>query len=155
MRNDSDEQHCDWMKTFDEQIGYKGDRDMNGDNSALNFLSLFLSDEFWDVITIETNRYAQQFLASHDLQPNSRFHEWYDVTIPEMKAFMALHLSMGLVEKHDLADYWSEFGPTFTPGFGKIMSRNRFQIILSFLHFNNNENYIERGQPGHDRLFKV
>ncbi|KAL2102438.1 hypothetical protein ACEWY4_001606 [Coilia grayii] len=154
LRNHCDE-HCDWIKPFDEPIGYKGDKEMSNDNSALNFLSLFLSDDFWDLITKETNRYAHQFLASNDLQPNSRFHEWYDVTIPEMKAFIALHLSMGVVEKHELVDYWSEFWLTYTPGFGKIMSRNRFQIILSFLHFNDNQNYIGRGQPGHDRLFKV
>ncbi len=42
-----------------------------------------------------------------------------------------------------------------THGFGKVMSRNRFEIILSFLHFTNNSEFVGRGQPGHDRLFKV
>nr|CAH7744544.1 unnamed protein product [Callosobruchus chinensis] len=35
------------------------------------------------------------------------------------------------------------------------MSCNRFEEIKRFLHFNNNENIIERGQPGYDRLFKI
>ena len=35
------------------------------------------------------------------------------------------------------------------------MSRNRFEMILSFLHFANNDNYIERDQAGFDRLFKI
>ncbi|XP_064629269.1 piggyBac transposable element-derived protein 4-like [Lineus longissimus] len=35
------------------------------------------------------------------------------------------------------------------------MSRNRFEHILRFLHFNNNANLIPRGQPGYDRLFKL
>uniref|UniRef100_A0A8C1TF10 PiggyBac transposable element-derived protein domain-containing protein n=1 Tax=Cyprinus carpio TaxID=7962 RepID=A0A8C1TF10_CYPCA len=72
-----------------------------------------------------------------------------------MKAFLALHLCMGLVEKAEIEDYWAEFWPSYTPGFGKVMSRNRFEIILSFLHFANNSDYVGRGQPGHDRLFKV
>ncbi|KAI2645906.1 PiggyBac transposable element-derived protein 4 [Labeo rohita] len=71
-----------------------------------------------------------------------------------MKAFLALHLCMGLVENAEIEDYWAEFWPTYTPGFGKVMSRNRFEIILSFLHFANNSEYVGRGQPGHDRLFK-
>ena len=36
-----------------------------------------------------------------------------------------------------------------------IMSRDRFELILSFLHYSNNEDDVARGQPGHDRLFKV
>ena len=35
------------------------------------------------------------------------------------------------------------------------MPRNRFQLIMKFLHFNDNSNQIPRGQPGHDRLFKI
>ncbi|KAM4583571.1 piggyBac transposable element-derived protein 4-like [Odontesthes bonariensis] len=72
-----------------------------------------------------------------------------------MKAFLALHLCMGQVDKPEIEDYWAEFWPTHTPGFGKVMARNRFEIILSFLHFANNSEYVGRGQPGHDRLFKV
>ena len=72
-----------------------------------------------------------------------------------MKAFLSLYLSMGLVHKSGIEDYWAEFWPTSTPGFGKLMSMNRFKIILSFFHFANNEEYVEWGQPGYDRLFKV
>uniref|UniRef100_A0A8C1XPE6 PiggyBac transposable element-derived protein domain-containing protein n=1 Tax=Cyprinus carpio TaxID=7962 RepID=A0A8C1XPE6_CYPCA len=55
----------------------------------------------------------------------------------------------------ELEDYWAEYWPTATPGFGKVMSRNRFEMILSFLHFTNNEECVDRGQPGYDRLFKI
>ncbi|KAM4544857.1 piggyBac transposable element-derived protein 4-like [Odontesthes bonariensis] len=144
-----------WISPFEQQIGYTGDKDLTNSDSALDFLSLFLNDEFWNLLVTETNRYAQQFLASHQLKPHSRFHKWSDVTVSEMKAFISLHLSMGLVEKSEVEDYWAEFWPTATPGFGKVMSRNRFEIIMSFLHFVNNEHYIGRGQPGHDRLFKI
>ena len=62
---------------------------------------------------------------------------------------------MGLVHKSETVDYWEEFWPISTLGFGKVMLRNIFEIILSFFHFANNEEYVERGQPGYDRLFKV
>ncbi|XP_014669491.1 PREDICTED: LOW QUALITY PROTEIN: piggyBac transposable element-derived protein 4-like [Priapulus caudatus] len=137
-------------------VGYIGDQDLT-DADPLTFLSLFLSDHFWDILVLETNRYAQQYLEAEDtvLKPKSRYHDWYEVTIVEMKAFFALHLAMGLVDKAELTDYWQLFWLTETPGFNKVMPRNRFQIILSFLHFVNNDDRISRGEPGHDRLFKI
>lgn len=35
------------------------------------------------------------------------------------------------------------------------MSKNRSEIALSFLHVANYDEHVERGKPGHDRLFKV
>lgn len=35
------------------------------------------------------------------------------------------------------------------------MSRNRFELLSSFLHFNDNSTEIQRGQPGYDPLHKV
>ena len=46
---------------------------------------------------------------------------------------------MGLVEKSEVEGYWAEDWITATPGFGKVMTRNRFEIILSFIYFANNE----------------
>jgi hypothetical protein len=66
-----------------------------------------------------------------------------------------LNLLMGINRKPSLKHYWSTRAILVTPIFGKHMSRNRFENILRFLHFNNNENLIPRGQPGYDRLFKL
>uniref|UniRef100_A0A3Q1EFJ1 PiggyBac transposable element-derived protein domain-containing protein n=1 Tax=Acanthochromis polyacanthus TaxID=80966 RepID=A0A3Q1EFJ1_9TELE len=136
-----------------DPVGYRGDRDLTN-SEPIDFLSLFMDGEFWSLLINETNRYAHQFLEKEELKLNFRFHDWYDVTVPEMKAFMALHLCMGLVDKSEIEDYWDGFWPTSTPGFGKVMSRNRFEVILSFIHFVNNDERVERGLPGHDRLFK-
>ena len=35
------------------------------------------------------------------------------------------------------------------------MSRNRFLLILKYLHFNNNAHHVPRGQEGYDPLFKI
>ena len=42
---------------------------------------------------------------------------------------------MGVVSKRRLADYWEEDTLTQTPFFGTAMPRNRFQFIMSSLHF--------------------
>ena len=39
-----------------------------------------------------------------------------------MKAFLALHMKMELVEKHEVEDYWETFWLTSTPGLPRIMS---------------------------------
>jgi hypothetical protein len=53
-------------------------------------------------------------------------------------------------KKPMLAMYWLMKGILSTPIFNEMMSRNRFQLILKFLHFNDNE---ERNVD--DRLYKV
>ena len=52
--------------------------------------------------------------------------------------------------------YWSSDAFYGTPVFSQVMSRERFQIIMRFLHFQNNEdpNYNPQ-DPGRDRLFKI
>ena len=51
-----------------------------------------------------------------------------------MKAFLAIIINMGLIDIPKLADYWKTSWESYVPYFGKVMSRNRFQSILSFLH---------------------
>lgn len=54
--------------------------------------------------------------------------------------FLGLCLGMGLVDKKGrVGGYWSKFWLTETPGFGKVMPRNRFADIMRYLHFVNNE----------------
>lgn len=35
------------------------------------------------------------------------------------------------------------------------MTRDRFSLVLKFLHLADNEKYIPRGQPGYDALYKL
>ena len=94
-----EEVYQEWIKPFDEQIGYRGDRKLSNDSRSIVFLSLFLTDDFWYLITMETNAY--QYLGSHELMPSSQFHEWYDVTVPEMKAFLSLAMRGSTLYKYD------------------------------------------------------
>lgn len=52
--------------------------------------------------------------------------------------------------KGTVAEYWSMDPLLSTPAFSKMMSHNRFLLILRFLHFFDNEDQIHG-----DRLHKV
>ena len=108
-------------------------------------------------MTEETNRYADQYLEKHpDLPPQSRFRKWkdYKTTKEEMKAFIALNIAMGLASKPAEEEYWSTYWLTALE-FSSVMPRNRYQLLKSFIHFNNNEERPRKDDPGYNPLFKI
>ena len=110
---------------------------------VLDFFQMYLTDEIFEVMVNETNRYANQFIELNpDKENNSYVGMWKEITLVEMKCFIGLVLLMGIIHKPSV--------------FSKIMSRNRFQLILKFLHFNDNEdpNYDPEDE-NRDRLHKV
>lgn len=56
-----------------------------------------------------------------------------------MKNFIALLGWMGVVKLERLADYWSKSELFSIPFARSLMSRNRFQLLLRFWHFSDNE----------------
>lgn len=122
------------------------------DATPLDFLKLFFTDDFWQLVVSETNRYAEQYLEQHGdtLPQHAIARSWRPVTVPEMKVFMSLHLLMGIVWKPELDHYWSTDAATSTPAFGKAMSRRRWMSIMQFLHFCDNS-----APPNNDKLRKL
>jgi len=142
---------------------YTGVSEMNPDLLSLlpdepkpvDFLSLFLHDELIDILVRETNRYATQHLASVQLGPQSRSHMWTPTTVPEMKLFLAMTMLMGVVHKPTIDMYWTKSSLFATPVFGNLLCRNRYCLILKFLHFSNNDDMPDKNDADYDRLFKV
>ena len=62
---------------------------------------------------------------------------------------------MGILKKPLIAQYWSKNPLYSTPLFGSVMSQNRFQLLLSMLHFNDNTQQLSRDDPLRDKLFKL
>ena len=125
------------------------------DYSPVHYFQLYFPDSVFDLMETEVNRFATQRLdTTADMPPSSRFHQWKDTDAVEMKAYVALNIAMGLCNKPSIADYWGTYWLTHTP-FKQVMSRNRYQMLSSFLHFNDNENQVERGQPGYNPLYKI
>ena len=92
----------------------------------------------------ETNDYAQQWINTHaqylQAHPTSNVHSWIrsgGTTELEMRAFLGIIFNMGLVKKATISSYWDTCHPSqSTPWFGQHFIRDRFLLLLKFLHFN-------------------
>ena len=109
--------------------------------NVIDFVSLFL--------------YAEQHIASHpDERRYSRSLLWVPTSPTDIKKFSSLYLLTGIIQKPSLSQYWSTDPLLQTSVFNHIMSRNRFQMILQFIHFADNSLY-DRKDLNRSRLYKV
>ncbi len=108
------------------------------DSRECGFYSYFWDDNILEIIVTETNRYMYLMRGGKVLHPESLEHQWYDVTVPELKVFLALVMLMGVVKKNNDRDYWTTDPVMQTPVFSKAMLVNRFVNILRALLFTDN-----------------
>lgn len=124
------------------------------DSKAIEYFNLFFTHDLWLFIVNETNRYATDFLNSHQIMsPQARAKKWKPVTIMEMKAFVAVLLEMGITRRPNIFSYWAK-NSRHIPWFGKMFSRNRFQLILKFFHLVDNTNLFPPGHKNYDPCAK-
>lgn len=99
---------------------------------------LFVTNELLNSIVKETNEYARLVIGNKTLTRKSQLHRWKETNLPEIKSFLGIILYKGLVRKPETADYWSK-SILYTDLFvSKLMTRERFEMLLSFVHFNDN-----------------
>lgn len=101
-------------------------------------------------IVEETNKFYHFLVTNTVLSKHFKLGKWKDTNLNEMYIFFALTLLTPHVKKNNIKDYWYTLVLLSTPIFGKILTRDRFLLLLRVLHFNDNHNQI----PG-DRLFKI
>ncbi|VDI00918.1 Hypothetical predicted protein [Mytilus galloprovincialis] len=145
----------DVNRDFEERIGPCG---FEANFSPVDYFDKFLKtedDDLIDRIVDETNRYANQCQTTENPTRHARSNEWSPVSYAEMRAFIGLVLAMGIVKKTSIESYWEASGISETPNFRDVMSRNRFQAILRYLHCSDNTTAVPRGQPGYDPLHKI
>ena len=122
----------------------------------IDFFQLFVTDAMLEVVE-QTNLFAQQFFDSHDLTQRSRVQQWgrspHDLV--ELKKFLAMTIIMGLINYPCTEDCWVTSWPFATVTFSSILKRNRFSLIMKFLHLNDSTKYVPKGQPGYDALYKL
>ncbi|GFW70628.1 piggyBac transposable element-derived protein 4 [Trichonephila clavipes] len=59
----------------------------------------------------------------------------------------AILLLQGVIKKPEQAHYWSKRQTLSTPIFAKVIGRNRFLLLMKFLHFTNNEEFDKDRHP--------
>jgi len=120
---------------------------------VMSYFDHYIPPELSEIAVDQTNLYAQQQIAKMPcpVTKHARSEEWKPVTVIEMKKFLGLIFVTGIVRKPKLELYWSTRGIFQTPVFSQTMSRNRFQLIQRYLHFNDNN----AAGTNKDRLYKI
>lgn len=97
-------------------------------------------------IVFETNRYAEQQTFSK----HSRLAKWKNTSIGEMNVFLAINMLMARNKKLQIQDYWSTNEYLHQNIFGRLMSRDRYLLLLRLIHFCDNNQQIHG-----ERLYKI
>lgn len=143
-----------------EFTGSPGVNESLVDKEPVKVFEHVFSPDVVDHMVKETNRYGEQYVESRmdylKEHPRARAHDLVKtrITLAEMFKFLALVITMGIVNLPGIQHYWSTSWPFISATFSQILSRDRFLLILKFLHLANND-AVPRGHEGHDRLFKV
>ncbi len=102
--------------------------DLTGDSTPVELFCRFFSDDVWDLIKEETNRYAGTCITN-----NLNGRVWNDTTVEELKAFVGILILMGIVRLPLLELYWSTNFPLIsTPGISNIMPKTKFEQLFRF-----------------------
>ena len=121
-----------------------------------DFFRLYIMEEITDHVVTQTNLYARQYLEAEkeNLRPHSTNHQWKPSDRAEMLTFLGLPILMGIVHKPRLTMYWSKNNIVVTPIFNQMMKRDRFLLLLRFLHFADDLQY-NAADPKRDKLYKL
>ena len=124
-------------------------------SDIIEFFELFFDREIIQLIVAETNRYAEQYKNARGnlFSFRSPVRSWVPVTENEVYTVLGLFLLMGIVQKPTARSYFSKKRIVSTPGFSEVISRDRFELIVRFLHFVNNDSL--QTYDGPPKLFKI
>ena len=134
--------------------------DLGDSPSELEIFSKVFSDEVFQLMVTEMSCYARQEInkfEAADEQPsqNSYVGKWFDVTVPEMKAFVAMILLMGIVKLPSYPLYWKMHDLLEFPALNKIMASDRLLSISQFLHLSNDKENLRRDHPEQNYINKI
>ena len=99
------------------------------------------------LIVDQTNKYAAKVndekRRSGKMLRKSRDLLWHNTNISEMYCFLSLVILQGIVQKPSISSYYSRNAPIATPFFGKCIGRDRFHLLLKYLHFTEDDSKTE------------
>uniref|UniRef100_A0A672LZD5 PiggyBac transposable element-derived protein domain-containing protein n=1 Tax=Sinocyclocheilus grahami TaxID=75366 RepID=A0A672LZD5_SINGR len=120
--------------------------------TALQLFQLFFSSSVLQTIIQHTNAYGSKNQQGRD-KP------WHNISVEDLKSYLALVVYMGLVKVSAVTDYWRRSQSYSVPLPAKIMSCRKFLNITNALHLNDpqddEENEKKKGTAAYDRLGKI
>ncbi|CAK1581447.1 unnamed protein product [Parnassius mnemosyne] len=111
--------------------------------TPLQYFLHFFDDDLLDHIAEESTKYSIQKDCSKPVL----------VTKTELKKYLGICLLLGLVPQPNIRMLWNSI--LGIPLIIETMTLGNFEKLRSVIHFNDNINYKPRGEPGHDRLFRI
>ena len=108
---------------YPEYKGFEGPYDKTdpASNSSLDFLTLLWPDSLYELLVVETNRYAHSKARQ----------KWVDVNKDDILTFLAIIVLMGVNRPSSMSDFWSSLG---VAGVQRHTSVKRFWAIWANLH---------------------
>jgi Transposase IS4 len=97
--------------------------------SESGFFKLFFSDSVVEILSKETNSYAESKLQNPPLSLQKTCH-WVPTTPAEIRIYLGIHLHFGLYHLAVRNDYWK------LHNLGQFMGRERFKQIHRFFSLN-------------------
>ena len=156
-RNDPTQQswtsgpHIPIVYEFDEFQSGVTTNNLTANSRELCFFEHFLNLEIMNEIVIETNKFYLFKKSQTSHRPKSRIHKWINTTVPEMYIFFAVSMLITRNKHMTIEEHWSTHPYLENPIFRKIMSRDRYQLLLQMLHFS--DPYVINSSR--DKLIKI
>ncbi|KRZ84541.1 PiggyBac transposable element-derived protein 2 [Trichinella sp. T8] len=109
----------------------------------IEYFRMYFTPQLLSHISFETNRKATQSLYSN-----------LATTVAEIEVLIGMLITMGVCEMPRYRMYWAN--QTRMDTIANCMSHNRFETLLRFLHFNDNDKVVmDRNHPDYDRFYKI
>ena len=133
-----------WRKkdTMVVQHIFKGafsDPPLNEDITPLSYFQKFITPKLIDEIVAQTNLYSFQ-----------KKHKNIKTSPSEIMVLIVMSIKMGIVSLSSYANYWSR--ELRYPPVAEIISRNRYQELIRYLHFVDNTTIDKRNKVGKIKL---
>ena len=97
------------------------------DDKARDYFDQLFTATLWDLLVVETNRYAQQKSKPFEV-----------TSIIDLKTFVALTAAMSVRKLPSISNYWSSYVVLGVPQFAQLCKKNRFMSLWYNIHLVNN-----------------
>ncbi len=129
--------------------------------SALDYFFLFFDLTFFEAMVLHTNAYAARVRAAAVRAAaagtgSAHRNPWTETNVPEMRAYVGLHIATGLKGIKEMDDIWSSQKYFRDSDLAGVIPRNRYWALNRYVHIVDDTTMItDRTQPGYDPLYKV
>ena len=138
------------LEFLSNQVGFEPSIvDSVTNKTPFECFSIFVDKSMIQLIVKQTNLFAKQVKDNSGVG-KKKANNYKKATMKDIYVFLSLTLLMAHIRKNRMQDYWAVDEYITTPIFPKVMARDRYWELWTYLHFNDNSL-----NPNASRLFKI